>query len=176
MYKLEETTGKQRKLGGEAPSSRVFKSTNDEFIIGMMAENVQLLVSVYSLNEDASKDIVIALENKFKETKKLNFVVVVNNSFDDIESFKTTNNITKAVITQDKNGDFAKRFGVGLEGVEYAEKIANSIFVIDKEAELKYVEYFLSLDENKLNEIYDITMENVNFKQKGHSHENWMGV
>jgi thiol peroxidase len=176
MYKLDETTGKQRKIGGEAPSSRVFKSLNAEIIIGMMAENVQLLVSVYSLNNEDSKIIVTTLEDKFKDVKKLNLVLVVNNSFEDIESFKTSNNITKTIITQDKNGDFAKRFGVGLEGDEYNENIANGIFIIDKEAELKGVEYFLTVDENKLNEIYDLTMETVNFKQTGHTHENWMGA
>ena len=176
MYKIEEVTGKTRKTGGEAPSARVFKSESDELIIGMMAENVKFLTSIYSLTDQASKDIIIALENKFAEVKKLNFIIVVNNSFEEIEEFKACNNITKATITQDKNGDFAKRFGVGLEGENFSQNIANGIFVIDKEAELKAVEYFMVLDYNKLNELYDITMETVNFKPKGHTHENWMGV
>ena len=176
MYTQESITGKQRKVGGEAPSSRVFTSLNDEIIIGMMATNVQLLVSVFSLQDEKSKAIVKTLESYFKDTKKLNFVVVVNNSFEEIENFKKENEITKAVITQDKNGDFAKRFGVGLEGDNFSENLANGTFIIDKEAELKGVSYFTGLNENELTTICELTMESVNYKEKGHSHENWMGV
>jgi len=176
MYTQASITGKQRKVGGEAPSSRVFTSENDEVIIGMMAANVQLLVSVFSLKDEKSKSIVNTLETYFKDTKKLNFVLVVNNTFEEIENFKKENNITKAVIAQDKNGDFAKRFGVGLEGDNYSENLANGIFIIDKEAELKGVSYFTQLEKSELDEICELTMESVNYKEKGHSHENWMGV
>lgn len=176
MYKLEETTGKQRKVGAEAPSARVFTAETSELIIGMMAENVQLLVPVYSLNDEDSKKIVTTIETNFKDTKKLNYVVVVKNSFDEIEKFKQENSIEKAIIAQDKNGDFAKRFGVGLDGESYSQNLANGIFIIDKEAELKAVEYFVNIDDAKLNELCALTTETVNFKQKGHTHENWMGV
>lgn len=176
MYKLEELTGKQRKVGAEAPSARVFAAQNDEMIIGMMAVNVQLLVSVFSLKDENSKMLINTLEEKFKTTKKLNLIVVVKNSFEDITTFQGINNITKIEIVQDSNGDFAKRFGVGLESKNFKENLGNAVFVVDKEAELKYANYPLTFEANQIDKIYDITMETVNFKQKGHSHENWMGV
>jgi thiol peroxidase len=176
MYKLEELTGKQRKVGGEAPSARVFAAQNDEMIIGMMAVNVQLLVSVFSLKDENSKIFINTLEEKFKTTKKLNLIILVKNSFEDITTFQETNNITKTEIAQDTNGDFAKRFGVDLESENYQENLGNAAFVIDKEAELKYVSYPLTFEANQIDEIYNITIQTVNFKEKGHSHENWMGV
>ena len=64
MYTQESITGKQRKVGGEAPSSRVFTSETDEIIIGMMAANVQLLVSAFSLKDEKSKSIINTTEGE----------------------------------------------------------------------------------------------------------------
>lgn len=176
MYKPEETTGKKRNVGAEAPSARVFKTNTQEFIIGMMAQNVQLLVSHFSLHNKSSKQIINDFEAHFKENTKLNLIVVVNNSFEEIEDFKQKNTIEKTIITQDKNGDFAKRFGVGLYGDYYKENLANGVFLIDKEAQLKYVNYFFDIENSQLEEIFKTTQETIDFKPKGHAHENWMGA
>ena len=55
--------------------------------------------------------------------------------------------------------------------------IANSIFIIDKEGLIKYKEIPSDLDDDFNIEQFDLSLnEVVNFKAKGHSHENWMGV
>ena len=54
---------------------------------------------------------------------------------------------------------------------------SNSIFVIDKEGVIKYKEIPADLEDDfKIEDFSILLNETVNFKPKGHTHENWMGV
>ena len=69
--------------------------------------------------------------------------------------------------------DFPIKFGVNIDDT----MIANSIFIIDKEGLIKYKEIPSDLDDDFNIEQFDLSLNEVlNFKAKGHSHENWMGV
>lgn len=175
-YNCDELLGKQRKKGGEAPSARVYKSESEDMIIGMMAVNTQLLLSLYSLEDEDCVKIIQQFEEVFKDEKRLNPIVVVKDDFETIEQFKKDNNIERFLITRDSKGDFSKRFGVGLDDSKYPNKMASALFIIDKEAELKFVNYFNCVEKFELMKSIEIINEVINFKQKGHTHENWMGV
>jgi thiol peroxidase len=57
------------------------------------------------------------------------------------------------------------------------ELIAKSIFIIDKEGLIKYKEIPSNIETSfDLEKFKTMLLEVVNFKQKGHTHENWMGV
>ena len=57
------------------------------------------------------------------------------------------------------------------------ELLAKSIFIIDKEGVIKYKQIPSNIETSfDLEEFKEKLSETVNFKQKGHSHENWMGV
>jgi len=137
-YTNENIQGKRRVNGGEAPSARVYLDRSNQHIIGMMAVNVQLIVSLYSIEEENCKEIIVDLEEYFKDEKKLNLIFVVKNSFEVIEAFKIKNNIVRSIIVQDSKDDFGKKFGVMLNQDEFKEHMANGVFIIDKEAQIKY--------------------------------------
>lgn len=169
-YTDDMRSGKQRKAGSEAPSIKVFTNTGETCIIGMIAQNVQLLVSVYTLEEQ--KDLLSKLEESFCEQKKLNLYVVTKESFNSIESFLNDNSFEKINILQDNSGDFGKKLGVTLDSIH----LANGAFVIDKEGKFTYVSYFTNTNDEKIEEIIEKTNETINFKPKGHAHENWMSA
>ncbi|MEA3497732.1 MAG: redoxin domain-containing protein [Campylobacterota bacterium] len=176
MYYTEaDISGKKRFKGGEAPSAKVYSYDDQEMIIGMIAVNVQLLVSLYSLDEQNCKDIINKFEMNFKDESKLNINVVVKNSFEDIKNFNLENKIVKIEILQDTKSSFSQKFGVLLKDDKYVNNMANGLFLIDKEGEIKYAEYFDSLDESQLDKLISIVKDVINFKPKGHVHENWMG-
>lgn len=172
-YTPSDVSGKQRIVKSEAPSVKVFVTDNTPSIIGMMAENVQLLVSIYTLEE--SQDFLVFLDNAL-EDEKLNFYVISKESFETIENFTCKNQFKKIQIAQDSKGDFAKKFGVGLEAEGFENNLAYGAFVIDKEGEFKYVSYFLKPSEKESSILVEKTKESINFKLKGHVHENWMGA
>jgi thioredoxin-dependent peroxiredoxin len=151
---------KERKVGSEAPAVRVKMLNGETKVIGMMAENVQCMITLahsYDLNES-----LLNVINKHKE--KANIYVVSSSELE------TTYDEAMSSI---EFKDFSSKFGVNIDD----DTCAKSIFIINKDGEIEYKEVLADLvsefDLAKLDEELDAA---IKFKKKGHTHENWMGV
>lgn len=159
---------KERNVEGEAPAVRVKMLDNETKVIGLMAPAVQVMVTL----NDVSK-YTLALHEVITNTKKkANAYIITTSSNEDMEKIAEEFSIDKGTISNDFK-DFSLKFGVNIDDT----MIANSIFVIDKEGIIKYKEIPADLENDFNLEDFSITLnETVNFKPKGHTHENWMGV
>lgn len=169
-YKKETyTLGKrERKVESEAPAVRVKMLNGEEKVIGMMAPKVQVMITLPCI-----KAYNNGLHNVLQEYASKSMVYIVTKSNDDnLEKVKTAYSIDEGVISNDfKN--FSLKFGVNMN----EEMLAKSIFVIDKEGVIKYKQIPSNIETSfDLEEFKTKLDETVNFKQKGHVHENWMGV
>ncbi len=159
---------KDRKVEGEAPAVRV-KMTNDEVkVIGLMAPAVQVMITLNDVNKyNADMHEVITTTKR-----KVNAYIVTTSTGEEIEDVAEKFALDKSFISNDFK-DFSLKFGVNIDD----SMVANSIFVIDKEGVIKYKEIPTDLEDDFKIEDFSITLnEVVNFKPKGHTHENWMGV
>ncbi len=159
---------KDRNIEGEAPAVRV-KMLNDETkVIGLMAPAVQVMITLNDVNKYNSDLHEVVTTTK----RKVNAYIITTSEQEQIEDIAEKFALDKAFISNDFK-DFSLKFGVNIDD----SMIANSIFVIDKEGVIKYKEIPADLEDDFKIEDFSITLnEVVNFKPKGHTHENWMGV
>ena len=159
---------KERNVEGEAPAVRVKMLNGETSVIGLMAPAVQVMVTLNDVNKYNS-----ALHEVITTTKKkVNAYVITTSSNEEMEKISEEFSIDKATISNDFK-DFSLKFGVNIDD----SMIANSIFVIDKEGIIKYKEIPTDLENDFNIEDFSLILnETVNFKPKGHTHENWMGV
>ncbi len=159
---------KERKIESEAPAIRV-KMLNDETkVIGMMAPKIQVMLTMPEIKDynNGLHDIL----NKFKS--KLLVYIITNSSLENIKKVKEAYNLDEGFISNDFN-KFSLKFGVNLN----EELVAKSIFIIDKEGLIKYKEIPTNAESSyNLDDLEIKLEETVNYKAKGHVHENWMGV
>lgn len=159
---------KDRKIEAEAPASRV-KMLNDETkVIGMMAPNVQVMVTLFNVKHYSK-----ALDEVLKNTKKkILFYVIGACEKEELEKLASEFELDLGIISNDFL-DFASKYGVNIED----KMVANSLYVIDKEGVIKYKQIPTNLENDFELDDFSITLNKVvNFKPKGHTHENWMGV
>lgn len=159
---------KERKVGGEAPSVRI-KMLNDEIkVIGMMAPKTQVMVSLTQA-KTYSKALHEILETY---PHKIISYVVSSDTQDALESLAIEFGLAKENVSIDFK-EFASKFGLNMED----EHIAQSLFIINKEGEIAYIQLPEEVEsELNLEELKTQLHEVVSLKQKGHTHENWMGV
>lgn len=170
IYKKKSYTlgKKERKLESEAPAVRVKMLNNEIKVIGMMAPKTQVMIALPCI-----KSYNNGLHNILNKYSSKTIVYILTKSNDEnLEKVKTAYSINDGFISNDFK-DFSLKFGLSMSD----ELMAKSLFIIDKEGLIKYKEipsnietsFDLDLFKEKLD-------ETVNFKQKGHTHENWMGV
>lgn len=159
---------RERKIDSEAPAVRVKMITQETKVIGMMAPKTQIMITLPCI-----KAYNNGLHNILSEYASKAIVYIITKSSDDnLEKITHDYDIDENFISNDFK-DFSLKFGVNIND----ELLAKSIFVIDKEGIIKYkqipsnIETSFDLDEFKEN-LHEV----INFKQKGHTHENWMGV
>lgn len=159
---------KDRNIESEAPAVRV-KMLNDEIkVIGLMAPSVQVMITLNDISKYSSEIHEVITTTK----KKVFTYIITTSSKEEIDSIVEKFSLDKAFISTEFK-DFSLKFGVNIND----EIIANSIFVIDKEGVIKYKEIPLDLEDDfKIDEFSTTLNKVVNFKPKGHTHENWMGV
>ena len=159
---------KDRKIEGEAPAVRVKMLDNETKVIGLMAPSVQVMITLNDVSKYNSD-----LHQIINSTKRKVFPYIITSSANEIiEDVAEKFALDRGFISNDFI-DFSNKFGVNIDD----SMLANSIFVIDKEGVIKYKEIPTDLDDNFKMEEFSITLnEVVNFKPKGHTHENWMGV
>ena len=159
---------KDRSIEGEAPAVRVKMLNNETMVIGLMAPAVQVMVTLNDVNKYS-----LALHEVITTTKKkVNAYIITTSPSEQLENVAEKFAIDKGFISNDFK-DFSLKFGVNIDDT----MIANSIFVIDKEGIIKYKEIPTDLENDFNIEDFSLTLnETVNFKPKGHTRENWMGV
>ena len=159
---------KERNVEGEAPAVRVKMADNETKVIGLMAPAVQVMITLNDVNKYNSDLHEVITTTK----RKVNAYIITTSDMEQIEDVVEKFALDKGFISNDFK-DFSLKFGVNIDD----SMIANSIFVIDKEGVIKYKEIPADLEDDFKIEDFSITLnETVNFKPKGHTHENWMGV
>ena len=159
---------KDRKIEGEAPAVRVKMLDNETKVIGLMPPSVQVMITLNDVNKYNSDMHEVITTTK----RKVNAYIITTSDTEQMEDIAEKFAIDKGFISNDFK-DFSLKFGVNIDD----SMIANSIFVIDKEGVIKYKEIPADLEDEFKIEDFSITLnETVNFKPKGHTHENWMGV
>ena len=159
---------KDRKIEGEAPAVRVKMLDNETKVIGLMAPSVQVMITLNDVDKYNSDMHEVITTTK----RKVNAYIITTSDTEQMEDIAEKFAIDKGFISNDFK-DFSLKFGVNIDD----SMIANSIFVIDKEGVIKYKEIPADLENEFKIEDFSITLnETVNFKPKGHTHENWMGV
>ena len=169
-YKTKSYTlgKKERNIEGEAPAVRVKMADNETKVIGLMAPAVQVMITLNDVNKYNSDLHEVITTTK----RKVNAYIITTSDAEQIEDVVEKFALDKGFISNDFK-DFSLKFGVNIDD----SMIANSIFIIDKEGVIKYKEIPTDLEEDFKIEDFSITLnETVNFKPKGHTHENWMGV
>ena len=151
---------KERAVGSEAPAMRVKMDNGETKVIGMMASKVQVLISVP--NEDSLTNDFLAVLTKHTP-KSLMYIISATPLTKMLENIDTSSDFK----------DFSLKMGVNINDT----LCAKSIFIINKEGEIVYKEIVPNLTTEFDLENFDTALDAaIKFKQKGHTHENWMGV
>lgn len=159
---------KDRALESEAPAVRVKMVNGETKVIGMMAPKIQVMITLPCIK--AYNNSLHNILNEF--SSKITPYIVTKSSDENLQKIKEEYSLEDGFISNDFK-DFSLKFGVNIND----ELIAKSIFIIDKEGVIKYKQIPLNIETSfDLEEFKASLKEVVNFKQKGHTHENWMGV
>ncbi len=150
---------KDRKLNTEAPAMRINMQNGETKVIGMMADKVQVIITINNNN-----DLNTLLIDIIKKYQKANIYLI---SSSDLNS-----DIDKSMCSNDFK-DVTLKLGVYIDD----SLCAKSIFIINKDGEFTYKQIVPNLQDNfNLNEFDKALNEAISFKKKGHTHENWMTV
>jgi thiol peroxidase len=155
-----ELKNRDRKVGSEAPASRVEMLSGETKVIGMMADRVQVMITLANC-DDLTDGLLKVIT---KHSPKTYIYIMASTELDTkYDAGMTSLNIK----------DFTLKYGVNIND----NLCAKSIFIIDKEGEIVYKELLADLlGEFDLEEFDQKLSEAISFKKKGHTHENWMGV
>jgi thiol peroxidase len=157
IVKLQQ---KDRKIDSEAPAIKLRMSDNEDKVIGMMAENVQVFITLFSFDK-LTKELEDLILNY---SQKANIYVICNKL--------SAHNLYNGFVSDDFL-NISKKMGVCIND----ESCANSIFIINKDGLIKYKNILPTVEENfDLENFKKNLNEVINFKKKGHTHENWMSV
>jgi len=158
--KLIELQKRERKVGSEAPAVRVTMQSGEEKVIGMLADKVQVMITLPKA-DSLSTELLATIE---KHQAKSLIYLIASTPLDKAYNpdFYSTDFV-----------NFAMKFGVFAND----EVSVKSIFIINKDGEIVYREIVGNLDDGFDITAFDIALdEAIKFKKKGHTHENWMSV
>jgi len=155
-----ELQKKERKVGSEAPAVRVKMLSGETKVIGMMADKVQVMITLPKADSLSSE--LLEVINKHS-AKSLIYTIAAAP-----QTLAYDNTLSSVEFK-----DFAMKFGVFASD----EVCAKSVFIINKDGEIVYREVVGNLDDSFDLGAFDSALdEAIKFKKKGHTHENWMGV
>jgi len=151
---------KERVVGSEAPAMRVKMDDGETKVIGMMADKVQVLISI-PIEKSLTKELESILTKH--NSKSLIYIVSAETLTKQVDNIETSSDF--------KN--YSLKMGVNIDDI----LCAKSIFIINKDGEIVYKEIVPNLtNEFELTNFDTSLDEAIKFKKKGHTHENWMGV
>lgn len=157
---VRELKKTNRKVGSEAPALRVMMLNGEVKVIGMMADKVQVIITLansYDLTES-----LLSVINKYSD-KSYIYIMTSKELDTKYDDFMTSIDIKNLTL----------KYGVNIED----NLCAKSIFIISKDGEIEYKETLDNLIGEFNIELFDKELNKaINFKKKGHTHENWMSV
>jgi len=171
--------GKEQKIGAEAPAVRVFDTSGDELIVGMIAEKPQIFIVIPSLKTEVCSMGAKKFNELLSEyADKVTAYMVTTDDVAVVKDFEEKNCIANAKLLLDKNLEFGSKYGVLIGDGMLKDKLARAVFVVDKEGIIKYIEIVGEIT-NEAN--YDMTIDALQTvckppKKGSHHHENWMKV
>lgn len=155
-----ELQKRDRKVGSEAPAARVTMLSGETKVIGMMADKVQVMVTLANCD-----DLTSGLLKVIKKHAKQAYIYIIASTELDA---KYDDSMTSLNVK-----DFTLKYGVNIND----NLCAKSIFIIDKDGEIVYKDVLPDLlSEFDLEEFDEKLDAAIKFKKKGHTHENWMSV
>jgi thiol peroxidase len=155
-----ELQKKQREVGSEAPAVKLKMLNNEEKVIGMMADKVQVIITLpfsHSLNDEINN-----LIHRYRD--KANVYLVSS----DFYSYKVNKNYSSMDFET-----ISLKFGVYIN-----DRIcAKSIFIINKDGQIVYKDILQNIGSDFNTKVFEEALNHaINFKKKGHTHENWMSA
>ncbi len=152
------------KQGKEAPAVRVEKVAGGQDVIGMLAPEIQLLISLDKTIDLALYNTIKSLLDKFK---KLKIVFILPKDGIVGRDLHHIDEIGKFQIVFDEYGQFGEKFQVNK-----GNQLITSATLVEFEGKI-YSQQKGSLNTKEIEkDIQSIVDEKK--KQKGHSHEDWM--
>lgn len=165
---LIELTKKNRVVGDEAPSIRLQTLNGETKVCGMMADKVQVFFFLANILD--CKDEYKTIFDEFKDSAYIYTLTSASNSklATIVNRYNYDSSFFSAEFLQ-----AAQKFGVSIED----KMCANGCFVISKDGEFTYIDIADDIS-NSIDFVLakQKIKEAIEFKKKGHTHENWMGV
>ncbi|MEA1918526.1 MAG: redoxin family protein [Campylobacterota bacterium] len=169
--------GKEVKIGGEAPAARITKLDGSQNVIGMIAPTAQLIIAIPSLKTEVCSLGAKKFNDLIKQFKKLQTIMVTTDDLDFVKEYAETECIDAAELVIDTDRQFAKKFGLLIDGGKLNNRLARAVFVIDREGEVVYKEIVPEIvDEVDYDACIAAVDRAANEIKKGHTHEEWMSV
>lgn len=172
-----ELLGKNLIINKEAPAAKVYSIADEEIVVGMIATKPQIFIALPSLKSEVCSYGAKKFNEILEGYDILSYIVTT----DDIlqcKLFTETNCINNAAIVSDKNLDFGNKFGILIKDGYLKDKLARSVFVVDIEGIVKYINIVSEITDEA---DYDAAILAVSLvckphKKSSHNHENWMKV
>jgi len=169
--------GKEVKVGGEAPAARITKLDGTQNVIGMIAPTAQLLIAIPSLKTEVCSLGAKKFNELLKSFKKLQAVMITTDDIDFVKEFADKESIDAAELAIDTNRQFAKKYGLLIDGGKLNNRLARAVYVIDRDGIVTYKEIVPEIvDEVDYEACIAAVDAAANEVKKGHSHEEWMSV
>lgn len=169
--------GKKIAIGSEAPAARITQLDGTQNVIGMIAPTTQLLIAIPSLKTEVCSLGAKKFNEMVKQFKKLTTIMVTTDDRDFVSTYAKNENIENAQLVIDSNLHFAKKYGLQIAEGKLKDRLARAVFVIDRDGYVVYKEIVPEVvDEVDYEACLKAVKETVNYKHKGHEHENWMSV
>lgn len=172
-----EIARKEMKRGREAPAVRVKKIDGKEDVIGMLAPEMQLLVSLNTLNTSESVEVYKKIKEISSLFKKLKTVFVISKNGAICKCLEHEDEVGKFQVVYDSSYQFGNKYGTQIISGNLKESLTTSATIIEFEGRIHYREVLENLDEKLNFQEIKKSIQNVfdeKKKQKGHSHEEWM--
>lgn len=174
---LTPLLGKKISIGSEAPAARITKLDGTQNVIGMIAPNTQLLIAIPSLKTEVCSLGAKKFNDMVKQFSKLTTYMVTTDDIDFVKEYSKNECIENAELVIDTNLNFAKKYGLLISEGKLKDRLARAVYVIDREGLVIYKEIVPEVvDEVDYEACLKAVEKAVNFKHKGHTHENWMSV
>lgn len=170
-------TGKEVKIGAEAPAARITKLDGTQNVIGMIAPTAQLLIAIPSLKTEVCSLGAKKFNDLVKQFKKLQTVMITTDDIDFVKDFAGNECIDSAELVVDPDRNFAKKYGLLISEGKLKDRLARAVYVIDRDGLVAYKELVPEIvDEVDYDACIAAVDKIVSEKKTGHTHEEWMSV
>lgn len=169
--------GKEVNVGGEAPAARITKLDGTTNVIGMIQPTAQLLITIPSLKTEVCSLGAKKFNDLIKQFKKLTTVMITTDDMEFVKAYSERESIDAAELVVDSDRNFAKKYGVLIDGGKLDKRLARAVYVINREGVVTYKEIVPEIvDEVNYDACIAAVDEAANEVKKGHTHEDWMRV